>query len=261
MFGFINKGFFTGLVFLWTLTSANLLSCISMKSQECKVKPQIVNVNGDDPMFFSDSVKTSKCNGSCNTINNPLAKMCVLDVVTNLNIKVFTLVSEINETRHKEWHETCKCKCRFEHSVFDNKQSWNDDQCRSDFSEYLDYKNCKCKKSWGDKLVEKYTENIEETKFYQMQSILAHGTLCYLHIILSLVLPIRQQFNELIDGKCQTNRDQKSNLLFSQRHYQSQNFESHLLKIDKKNIIKALMFTISDTLQLQKLAIVKILTV
>ena len=187
--------------------------------------------------------------------------MCVLDVVTNLNIKVFTLVSEINETRHKEWHETCKCKCRFEHSVFDNKQSWNDDQCRCDFSEYLDYKNCKCKKSWGDKLVEKYTENIEETKFYQMQSILAHGTLCYLHIILSLVLAIRQQFNELIDGKCQTNRDQKSNLLFSQRHHQSQNFESHLLKIDKKNIIKALMFTISDTLQLQKLAIVKILTV
>ena len=93
-----------------------------------------------------------------------------------------------------------------------------------------------------------------------MQSFLAHGSLCYLHVILSLVPAIRQQFR-LIDGKCQTNRDQKSNLLFSQRHHQSQNFESHLLKIDKKNIIKALMFTISDTLQLQKLAIVKILTV
>ena len=49
-----------------------------------------------------------------------------------------------------------------------------------------------------------------------MQSILAHGTLCYLHVILSLVPAMRQQFNELIDGKCKTNRDQKSNLLFSQ---------------------------------------------
>ena len=94
-----------------------------------------------------------------------------------------------------------------------------------------------------------------------MQSILAHGTLCYLHVILSLVPAMRQQFNELIDGKCKTNRDQKSNLLFSQWHHQSQNFESNLLKIDKKNIIKALIFTISDTLQLQKLAIVKTLTV
>ena len=70
----------------------------------------------------------------------------------------------------------------------------------------------------------------------------------------------RQQFNELINGKCQTNTDQKSNLLFLQRHNQSQNFESNLLKIDK-SITKALVFTILDTLQLKKLAIVKIFTV
>ena len=44
--------FFIGLAFLSTLTSVNLLSCISMNNQECKVRPQIVNVNGDDPVFF-----------------------------------------------------------------------------------------------------------------------------------------------------------------------------------------------------------------
>ena len=44
--------FFTGLAFLSTLTSVNSLSCISMNNQECKVRPQIVNVNGDDPVFF-----------------------------------------------------------------------------------------------------------------------------------------------------------------------------------------------------------------
>ena len=44
--------FFTGLAFLSTLTSVNLLSCISMNNQECKVRPQIVNVNGNDPVFF-----------------------------------------------------------------------------------------------------------------------------------------------------------------------------------------------------------------
>ena len=35
-----------------------------------------------------------------------------------------------NETRHIEWHETCKCKCRLDASVCNNKQSWNDDKCR-----------------------------------------------------------------------------------------------------------------------------------
>ena len=63
--------FFSELVFLLTLTRVNLLSCFSMNNQECKVKPQIVNVNGDDPVFFPFGIKTSKCSGSCNNINNP----------------------------------------------------------------------------------------------------------------------------------------------------------------------------------------------
>ena len=67
---------FTGLAFLWTLTSFNLLSRISMNNQECKVRPQIFNVNGDDPVFFPFSIKTSKCRDSCNDINNPYAKLC-----------------------------------------------------------------------------------------------------------------------------------------------------------------------------------------
>ena len=110
------------LTFLPALTSVNLLSFISMKNQECKVRPQIVNVNVDDPVFFPFSIKTSKCSGSCNNINNPLAKLCVPDVVKNLNVKVFNLVSGTNETRRIEWHETCKCKCRFNSSVCNNKQ-------------------------------------------------------------------------------------------------------------------------------------------
>ena len=89
--GLLKGIFFTGLFFtgfLLTLTSVNSLSCMSMNNQECKVRPQIVNVNGDDPVFFPFSIKTSKCSGSCNNINNPLAKLCVPDVVKNLNVKV-----------------------------------------------------------------------------------------------------------------------------------------------------------------------------
>ena len=69
-----------------------------MNNQKCKVRPQIVNVNGDDPVFFPFSIKTSKCSGSCNNINDPYAKMCVPDVVKNLNVKVFSLMSRTNET-------------------------------------------------------------------------------------------------------------------------------------------------------------------
>ena len=87
---------------LSTQASVNMLSCISMNNQERKIRPQIVNVNGDDPVFFPFSIKTSKCSSSCDNINNPQAKLCVPDLVKNVKVKVFNLMSRTNETRHIE---------------------------------------------------------------------------------------------------------------------------------------------------------------
>ena len=71
-----------------------------MSNQACKVKPEILNVNRDEPVFYPVSIKKSKCSGSCNNINDPYAKICVSDVVKKLNVKVFNLISRTNETRH-----------------------------------------------------------------------------------------------------------------------------------------------------------------
>ena len=100
-----------------SLSSVNSLECVSMNDQECKVRTKIVNVNSNEPLFYPFSIKTSKCSGSCNNINDPYAKLWVPDVVKNLNIKVFNVTSRTNETRHTKWHETCKCKYRLDASV------------------------------------------------------------------------------------------------------------------------------------------------
>ena len=99
-----------------------------MNNQECKEKPEIVNVNSNEPLVCSFSIKTSKCSDSCNNINNPYAKLCFPDVVKNINIRVFNLMSRTNETRHVKWHEACKCKCRLDTSVCNSKQCWNKDK-------------------------------------------------------------------------------------------------------------------------------------
>ena len=80
IFGFVKKTFFLGLTILSSLTNANSLntisfSCISMKNPKCKTRPQVFNVNGDEPVFFPFSIKTSNCSGSCNNINYPYAKI------------------------------------------------------------------------------------------------------------------------------------------------------------------------------------------
>ena len=189
IFRFVKKGFFIGLTILTDFTNANSLnaiplSCISMSNQECKTRPQVINVNGDELMFFRFSIEASKCSDSCKNINYPQGKICVPDVAKNLDVKVFNLISRNNETRYIEWHETYKCEYKFGESVCNNKQHWNKNKCRCeckqstdkgvcdkgfiwnpsdcececdkacDVGEYLDYENCKCRKKLFDKLIE-----------------------------------------------------------------------------------------------------------
>ena len=76
-----------------------------MKNQEYKTRPQVVNVNSNNPIFYLFSIKTSKCSDNCNNINNPYAKICVLDVIKVSNVKVFNLMSRTKKTRYIECHE------------------------------------------------------------------------------------------------------------------------------------------------------------
>ena len=137
---------------------------------------------------------------SCNNINDPNAKMCVPDVVKNINLNGFNLMSRANETRYIKLHETCKCKCRLDAGVCNNKQRWNEDKYRCewkelvdkgschkgfiwnasnceceydkscDAGEYLHYSNCKCRKKLDDQLVEECSKNIDEVKMAKVTS-------------------------------------------------------------------------------------------
>ena len=80
-----------------------------MSNRECKARPNIIDVNNNEPVFYPDSIKVNKCSGSCSNINDLYAKLCIPDIVKNINVKVFDLMSRINETIQIIWHETCKC--------------------------------------------------------------------------------------------------------------------------------------------------------
>ena len=61
--------------------SCIVLKCVLKNNQECKIKPVIININSDVPLFCPCSIPVSKCSGSCNNINDPYATLCVPDVV------------------------------------------------------------------------------------------------------------------------------------------------------------------------------------
>ena len=75
---FVKKVFVLGLTVLSNITNA--LECILMKNQECKVRPRIININSNNPIFYPFSVKINRCNSNCNNINDPYARICVPDI-------------------------------------------------------------------------------------------------------------------------------------------------------------------------------------
>ena len=196
MSGFVKQISASAMVFFsCNVLNVNPLKCVLMNNQECKIKPEIINVNSNELLFYPYSILANECSGSCNDINDPEAKLCVSDVVKNMNVRVFNLMSRNNEIRHIKWHETCsKCKCRLDASVCNNKQRWNKDKCRCeckelidkgicdkefiwnpsicdcecdtlcDIGQYLDYENCKCRKRLIDKLAKECSEILMKIK-------------------------------------------------------------------------------------------------
>ena len=82
MFGFIKKCFFTAMTF-FNLPNVNSLERVSVNNQGCKIRTEIINLNTSGLMFYPYTIKINGCKGSCNTINNPYAKICVPDQIKN----------------------------------------------------------------------------------------------------------------------------------------------------------------------------------
>ena len=114
MFRFIKKCFFIVSLFLSNTVSTTSLSCISRNNQPCKARPEVIDVSSNNPVFYRFNIIASKCSGNSNNINDPYAKICVPDIVKDLNVKVFNLMSRTIETKKIKWHETCKCEYRLD---------------------------------------------------------------------------------------------------------------------------------------------------
>ena len=117
MFGLFKKCLFTVMMFFGcNVLNVNLLKYVSINNQECEIKTKIIDIN-NNPY----SIKVNKRSGICNNINDSYGKLCVPDVVIKINVRVFNIMPRTNETRHIKWHETYKCKCRFDGSVCNKK--------------------------------------------------------------------------------------------------------------------------------------------
>ena len=135
-----------------------------------------------------------------------MARLCVPNIIKNVNMKVYNFLMRLNETRNVSWHESCKCVRKLNASVCNSKQIWNSDTCRCDCNEdfagitscdkgytwnpspcksgqYLDHKNCACKNKLIARVTEEYTSLINETMINNKDNITNDNTFLILFIV------------------------------------------------------------------------------
>ena len=194
---------------------------LSVVNQKCMPRPKILDLNEGvgEALFYLYNVLVNKCSGSCNTLDNPMAKLCVPNIIKRINMKVYNFLMRLNETRNVLWNESCKCLCKLNSSVCNNKQIWNSDTCRCDCNEdfagiiscdkeytwnpstnecqcgmwckprqYLDHKNCICKNKLICRVIKECTSVINETMINNKDKIDHDNTITYVFIGLFSVL-------------------------------------------------------------------------
>ena len=58
MFGLVKKIFFTAMSFFsCNVLNVNPLKCVSLNNQECGIRREIMNINSNEPSFYSYSIK------------------------------------------------------------------------------------------------------------------------------------------------------------------------------------------------------------
>ena len=167
-------------------------------------RPKILDVNEGigEALFYPYNVLVNKCSGSCDTLDDPMPKLYVPNVIKRVNMKVYNFLMRLNETRNVLWRKCCKCACRLNSSVCNSKQIWNSNTCSCDCNEdfagrmtcnkgymwnpstcecqcdmwckpgqYLDYKKCICKNKLIGKVISECTSLINETMISNKKNI------------------------------------------------------------------------------------------
>ena len=93
------------------------------------------NEHSQEFHYYPFSVKSDRCIGSCNTLNDLSNKVCVPNKTEDLCLSVSNIITGINESKTLTKDISCECKCKFDGRKCSSDQWWNNDKCR-----------CECKK-------------------------------------------------------------------------------------------------------------------
>ena len=131
MLGFIKRMFIGLLTSL--VNASNYTKCVSLNNQQCMIQPVFINLYPNEYSqgirYYPFAINLDRCVGSYNTLDYLSSRLCVTDKAEELNLNVFNIITETNESTILRKHISCKCEFKFNGRKRNSNQKWNNNKC------------------------------------------------------------------------------------------------------------------------------------
>ena len=150
MFRLIKKLFIGLLSFNGSLAT----KCMSLNNEQCKTtRLTLIDLNPVELKCYLFMISLDIYNGSYNTVHDLSAKICAQSKTKSKNVKVFNMITKIQEAKTLTKHVSCDCKCRLNSTACNSNQKWNNKMGQWECKNYYKCKNyhswnpatCNCK--------------------------------------------------------------------------------------------------------------------
>ena len=133
MFETIKKMFIVLLTNM-IVNSSNHTKYQYLSNHKCEIQPTLINLHCNEHSqechYYSFAVKLGRCVvRSCNTLNDSSNEVCVPDKTEDLNLRVFKMITGINELKTLTKYRLCECKRKFDWRKYNLNQWWNCNKC------------------------------------------------------------------------------------------------------------------------------------
>ena len=96
------------------------------------IRPNLIDLNPVEFNYYPFMISLDKCSGNCNSVDDLYTKTSVPSKTKDINVKVFNMITNKNETKKVVKHTSCYCKCKFNSTTCNSNQIRNNDTCQCD---------------------------------------------------------------------------------------------------------------------------------
>ena len=105
---------FSLFIVLLSFSESLATKCLFLNDEPCLVRPTLINLNTVQLKLYSFMISLDKCSGTCNVLSQ---KIYVLKETKDINVKIFSTITNKNEAKAMAEHISCECKCKFNNTI------------------------------------------------------------------------------------------------------------------------------------------------